>query len=45
MGALVVVMVFVLVAGIALVTVLRSMGLEEQRTRARLHDPHVHTVT
>ncbi len=44
MGALVVVMLFVLVAGIALVTVLRSMGQEEQRTRARLHDPHVHTV-
>lgn len=44
MGALVVIMLFVLVAGIAFLTVLRSMGLEEQRTYARLHDPHVPTV-
>lgn len=43
-AAVVILVVVVLVLSVAIPLFLRSWGVEESRTEARLHDPHVHTV-
>ncbi|QBR93801.1 hypothetical protein [Nocardioides euryhalodurans] len=45
MGAALFIAVLVMIAGLVVALVLRSLVRQEEKTDARLHDPHTHTVS